>query len=360
MVYHIITLPVTILFIICGGGLFCYAIKLRKKFPEYHNFLNSICTFILWIIAGLLYPVYFSTNNPNFKFFQSLSIFFICIITPSLIFLILFYQLQFVVKKDPEIKEKRNIKVFLESFDKKDKELNRSRSYDYKTDLHRKALHLFPAGIIILLWIFSVYIWDGLWNADEIWGISGEYYGKFLILTAGYSGILIFGALDYVRLSFIYENRNLFHLIPDSVLKLLGKAMKRRENYEFIRPTVLVLSFATIFFFPFGVFAAAVLIATIGDGAASVIGLRFGKRYFPKTSDKTLLGYIAGFLASFGISILMLWIFESHLSLNKILIVATIGAITFFIIDVLSLKIDDNILNPIFCAVIMGFLYYFL
>ncbi|MFX1302655.1 MAG: hypothetical protein ACFFBV_03985 [Promethearchaeota archaeon] len=360
MVYNIITLPVTILFVICGGGLFYYAIELRKKYPEQHNFLNSILTFVLWILAGLIYPIFFWTENTDFGLFQVLSTFFICIFTPGLIFLILYYQFQFVVKRKPDIKEKRNIEAFLKRFDEKNNGITSERKQILKTDLHRKALHLFPAGIIILLWIFSVYIWDGIGNADNIWGITGEEFGKFLILTAGYSGILIFGALDYIRLSYIFESRNFFHLIPDNVLNLLGKSMKRKENYEFIKPTILVLSFAPIFFFPFGVFAAASLIATIGDGAASVFGLRFGKIYFPKSSDKTVVGYIAGFLASFGISILMLLIFESTLNFSKIIIIASSGAIVFFIIDFLNLKIDDNILNPIFCALIMGCLYYLL
>lgn len=360
MGYNINTIYVTIIFIICGSGLFYYAIQLRKKFPEQHNFLNSILTFVLWITAGLIYPFFFWTDNANIRWFLSLSTFFICILTPLLIFLILLYQHEVVVRNNPDIKMRRNIEVFLNKFDEEEGELNNLRKVHLRTDLHRKALHLFPAVVIILLWIFAVYIWDGLWDADEIWGIKGEEFGLFLILTSGYSGILIFGALDYIRLSFIFENKNLYHLLPDNVLNLLGKSMKKRENFEYIKPTILVLSFAPIFFFPFGIFAAACLIATLGDGAASVFGLRFGKTNFPKSSDKTIIGYIAGFLTSLEISILVLWIFESTLIIEEIMIIASSGAIIFFIIDFLNLKIDDNILNPILCALVMGFLYYIL
>lgn len=360
MSYNAITIHVTIIFIICGSGLFYYAIQLRKKFPEQHNFLNSILTFVLWITAGLIYPLFFRTDNANVRGIQSLSTFFICIFTPLLIFLILVYQYKLAVINNPEIKRRRNIEVFLKKFEKEDKELNDLRKVHLRTDLHRKVLHLFPAVVIIFLWIFAVYIWEGLWDADEIWGISGKEFGQFLILTSGYSGILIFGALDYIRLSFIFEKNNFYYLIPDNVLNLLGKSMKRKENFEFIKPTILVLSFAPIFFFPFGIFAAACLIATLGDGAASVFGLRFGKTNFPKSSDKTIIGYIAGFLASLGISILALWIFETTLIIKEIVIIASSGAIVFFIIDFLNLKIDDNILNPILCASVMGLLYYIL
>jgi len=360
MAYKLITISVTIIFIICGSGLFYYAIQLRKRFPEQHNFLNSALTFSLWILAGVLYPYFFWISNGEIPLFQTLSTCFICLFTPSIIFLILFYQYHFVVKKNPQLRETKNIDSFLKSFEMKNKELNNSKLSKFKTDLHRKALHLFPAGVIIFLWVFAVYIWDDLWNADAVWGITGQEFGKFLILTAGYSGILVFGALDYVRLSFIFDERQIFHLIPDNVIKLLRKSMKYKENFEYIRPTILILSFVPIFFLPFGIFAAATLIATIGDGAASTFGLRFGRKNFPKSSEKTIIGYIAGFLASFGITIMVLLIFEAHLNNFEILIIACSGALVFFIIDILNLKIDDNILNPILSALVMGCLYFIL
>jgi len=359
MVYHIITLPVTVLFITVGVILLFYAIKLRENYPEEHRFQNSFLSVILWIVAGLIYPFFFMTNLGNIMWFLALSVFFICIFTPCLIFFILFYQYRFVLRNDPDLRLERNIETFIKSFDEKQNRIKGERSYDLKTDLHRKGLHLFPAGIIILLWIFAVYVWEGMWQANEIWGISGIYFGKFLILTAGYSGILIFGCLDLVRLSFIFENRNNYHLLPGNVLNLLEKSMKRRENFEFIKPATLTLSFALIFSFPFCIFASAALIATIGDGAASIIGLRFGKKHFPKSSDKTIIGYIAGFLGSFGACIFALWLFESVLGFYKILIIAICGAGMFVFIDLLNLKIDDNILNPILCSAVMGIIYFF-
>ncbi len=360
MVYNIITLPVTVLFITCGVSLLFYAIKLREKYPEEHNFQNSFLTVVLWIVAGLIYPLFFWTNLGNIIWFLALSVFFICIFTPFLILLIIYYQYRFVLWDNPDLRLERNIETFIVGFDEKRKKIKSGRSYDLKTDLHRKGLHLFAAGIIIFLWIFAVDVWEGLWKADNIWGITGIYFGKFLILTAGYSGILIFGALDLVRLSFIFEKRSVYHLIPGNVLNLLSKFMKKKENFEFIKPATLTLSFTLIFLFPFCVFSSAALIATIGDGAASIIGLRFGKRHFPKSSDKAIIGYIAGFLASLGISLFALWLFESVLGFYKILIIGISGATVFVLIDLLNLKIDDNILNPLMCAGVMGLLYFFL
>jgi len=359
MVYNCLTLPVTIFYIGNGFAHLYYALKLKKKFPE-HNFTNSFLIFILWIAAGVVYPLFFIRDTSQVRWFEGLALQIICIYAPLLVFFILYYQYQYVLKKKPYLRDDRTIDKFLEHFTLMDiKNLN-NRKNALKTDFHRKAFHLLPAVIIIFLWLFAVYIWDAMWDADQFWGISGAEYGIFLVLTVGYTGIIIFAALDYIRLSHIFNKSNIYHLLPTCISNILGKTLKKNEIYEFTRPVALVLSLIPTLFLPFGVFTAVALIATLGDGAASVFGLRFGKIHYPKSSKKTVVGYIAGFLASFGISILMLWVFESALNFSKIIIIASSGAIVFFIIDFLNLKIDDNILNPIFCALTMGFFYYLL
>ena len=357
MAYYIATLPVTIIFIINGFGQLFYALKLNKQFPKEHNFKNFYFIFLLWITAALCYPFFYSTDNVNIRWFQGLSNFFICIFTPSIIFLILLYQYVAVVKKNPNIKEKRNIKRSIEEFDKKLENIDDLESYDLNTDIHRKALHLFPAGIIVLLWVFAIYIWEGIWHANQVWGISGGDFGVFLILTVGYSGILLFAGLDYVRLSFIFKNSNIYHLLPNNVLNLLSKTMKRNELFEFIRPVSLVLAFIPSLFLPFSIFISIALIATLADGAASIFGKRFGKIHFPKHNKKTIIGYISGFTVAFLIGIVCLLIFEENLNFSELIIISLAGAIVFFLIDILNLDIDDNILNPLFCALVMGYLY---
>lgn len=362
MSYTAITLPVTVLFIANGFAHLYYAIRLKRKYPE-HNFYNSVFALFLWIIGGLLYPFYYSTDNANIEFFQGISLFFICIFTPLMIFLILFYQHKFVIKKKPEMKRKRCIAEFFKQFDEKNKEVEDLETHTFKTDLHRKTLHLFPAGMIIILWVFSVNIWSDLWNGTNLWGISGEDFGVFLIITAGYSGILVFAALDYVRLSCVYNRGNIFYLLPDNVLNLLGKAMKKKEFFEFTKPAALVLAFAPTFILAhtaIGVFMASMLIATMGDGAASLVGIKFGKHKFPKGSKKSIEGYISGFLGSFLVAFIALLIFEPQTMLAKIIILGLSGALVFLVIDLLSLKVDDNMLNPIFCSIVMGAIFLFI
>jgi len=360
MVNNFFTLPISIFFILNGFAQLFYAVKLRKKFSQNHNFQNSILVFFLWILAGILYPFFYLRDNFHIRWFQALSMQIICIYAPLLILAILFYQYQFVLKKNQELKLERTIKDFQQKMILLYNEKSDNKNYPLITDLHRKAFHLIPAVVIIFLWFFAVYLWDGIWNADLFWGITGEEYGTFLILTVGYTGIIIFAALDYIRLSYIFENRSIYHLMPKSVSNLLVKTLKPNEIYEFTKPVALVLSFVPAFFLPISVFSAAALISTLGDAAASIFGICFGKRTFPKSSKKTIIGYIAGFFSSFACSLLTLWIFEPLLPLIKIIIMAISGAIIFLIIDLMSLKVDDNILNPIFCGLAMYLLYLYI
>jgi dolichol kinase len=360
MVFNLIALPITILFIAIGFIQLIFAIKLKKKFPKDHNFINSFIIFLLWIISGVLYPFFYPRNSPSVQFHQSFSMSIICLFAPLLVILVLLYQSKVVLKDKTELRENRTIEKFLEKYNLVNVNQINNKSYSLRTDFHRKIFHLLPGLVIIILRIFAIDVWDGLWNADLVYGITGYEYGAFLILTIGYAGVILFAALDLIRLSFIFENSNLYHLLPDCLSNLLIKTLKKNENYEFTKNVVLVLSLVPLLFLPFGIFTAVALITSIGDGVASIIGISFGKRHFPKTSSKTMIGYISGVLASFGVSVLSLWLFEPYLMPLKIIIMSLSGALVFLIIDLLSLEIDDNILNPIFCGLIMMFFYFIL
>jgi dolichol kinase len=358
MVYNIFTIPVTLFFIANGFAQLYYGFKLKRKYPVYHNFFNTIAICILWIIAGLLYPLFYMRDFFNIRYFEWLSMTIICIYAPLLIIFILLYEYIFVIKKNPEKKKDRNFEQFFSSFNDSNTTLCEGEGHSFNTDVHRKIFHLLPAILIIFLWLFAIYIWEGLWSADLFWGISGHEYGIFLILTVGYTAIFIFAALDYVRLSHIFQKKSLYHLIPQGVSNLLLKTLKRKENCEFTKPVALILSLVPIFFWaPFSIFTAAALIASLGDGAASLMGLKFGKYHFPKKSTKTLIGYFSGFIVSFGASVIVFWLFDSSFMWGNVLLLAFGGAIGFLLVDLMNLKFDDNILNPIVSALIMVIIY---
>jgi dolichol kinase len=355
---NIFTIPVMGLCFLNGILYYYYAYKLNKKYPDRHNFINSILIITLWFLAGILFPLFFPSDTANSLFFQGLAFQIICIYAPLLILTIVFFQYQFRIKPNKRLKSQRTIESFIRQYDLLNDEERFQKSHSFNIDLHRKAFHLIPAVVIIALWLFAINIWEGVLHANIIWGINGQEYGRFLILTVGYTGIMIFAALDYMRLSYIFEKRTAFHLLPHTVSNLLVKTLKRREIYEFTKPVALVLSFVPIFFFPFSIFASSALIASLGDGASSLCGIRFGKRFFPKGSDKTIAGYIAGTIVSFLTSFCIMLLFEPAFYLLKTFIIACTGALVYLSIDLLSLRVDDNITNPILCGMAMALIYY--
>jgi dolichol kinase len=83
----------------------------------------------------------------------------------------------------------------------------------------------------------------------------------------------------------------------------------------------------------------AVMVASIGDGAAAIIGMRFGKHRIK--GNRTLEGAIGGFIFGF-LAFLPLWYF-----IGVPLIYGVIAATVLLIVDFVASPINDNLLNPI-------------
>ncbi|MFA5406840.1 MAG: hypothetical protein WC307_05805 [Candidatus Nanoarchaeia archaeon] len=331
---NILTIPVTILFFIIGGQYLYYTFKLRKAFHKKHNILTSYATFILWLTAGLLYPLLY----PNNLLMQSLSSIIIMLVVP-LIFIIVLSIQRNAIKKNPLLMDKRGIKSFVSLFKQKENVLNKPYH-----DLMRKLFHAIPSLMIMIIWVTC--------------SIIGQPELRMpLILTTGYAGLTAFAFLDFIRLSFI-NNKKVNHLLPDSINKLLARVIKEQELYEPLKVAPLILAMIPILFFPFPVFFSMMLIATISDGMASVTGHYFGKKKFPANSNKTIVGYFAGAITSF-ILVIISFSLLSTLLINKIILIGLVGTAAFFITDFVNMRIDDNILNPLISGLVIGLTYLF-
>ena len=91
----------------------------------------------------------------------------------------------------------------------------------------------------------------------------------------------------------------------------------------------------------------AVLVSAIGDGAAAIIGMKYGHRKLK--GNRTLEGAIGGFI--FGLlAFLPLWFF-----LGIPWIYGIIAASVLLIVDLVSPAINDNLVNPISIGFALAF-----
>lgn len=101
----------------------------------------------------------------------------------------------------------------------------------------------------------------------------------------------------------------------------------------------IILSFA---FFDYSIALTALLMATFGDMAAALIGIRFGKHYLKKHKNKAWEGIIAQFLVDL---IICLFIINSLIISLGMALVATF-------VETKFRHIDDNLSIPIFSGFI--------
>lgn len=104
---------------------------------------------------------------------------------------------------------------------------------------------------------------------------------------------------------------------------------------------VLIGAFITVTIFTKEIAIVALLFASFGDTFAALIGKKIGKI---KIWNKTLEGTIAGFLAC----ILITWFIPGLPTLVKF-----IGAFSAMFIELIPIRIDDNLRIPIFSGFIM-------
>ncbi len=102
------------------------------------------------------------------------------------------------------------------------------------------------------------------------------------------------------------------------------------------------------FFFPVKIAAAALTALALGDGFATLIGRKYGKRKYRHNIRKSLEGSIAGFVAC---------LIGSMLFVN--LWLSVLNSVVFVIIESIHLeararKINDNLYIPVACAIVLS------
>lgn len=107
----------------------------------------------------------------------------------------------------------------------------------------------------------------------------------------------------------------------------------------------MIASFISVLYFPFPVAVANLLFLTFGDAASAMVGSRFGNLHiFP---GKTVEGMIGGIVINTIIGLLL----SLHFSVSFEILF--IGVLTGCILEVLPIKIDDNLTVGIIPGILM-------
>ena len=155
-----------------------------------------------------------------------------------------------------------------------------------------------------------------------------------IILGLAFAGCLLFDILRYY-----------FKWFDDIYLKFLSDVLRSHElklkGITFTGATYLMFAaLLCVVLFPKEIAIAAILIMTIGDAVAAIVGKSFGKiKFFTKTVEGSVAFFIAGIL-------IIMFTPKLTTDINEFYI--GIAAVSFTtVIEILPLKLDDNITVPI-------------
>jgi dolichol kinase len=109
---------------------------------------------------------------------------------------------------------------------------------------------------------------------------------------------------------------------------------------------MLISALLATFLFSREVAAAAYIYLVVGDTIAAIVGKAVGRvRIF----DKTLEGFLAGFLTSWGAAAALVPAIPPH--------TLAIGALAASIIEILPIPVDDNFRIPLLAGVVLEWLH---
>ncbi len=179
---------------------------------------------------------------------------------------------------------------------------------DISFEFKRKVWHLFS-----LLYIPIYFILDK----------SFGYSIALLSLTA----ILIFFLIvEFIRLRYNFK-------IP------LLHSLLREKDKEQVASSIYIAIAAILVFavFDFWIASVSLMMMTLGDSAAALIGMRFGKRWIPGLKNVAWEGIIAEFVVDLIIGLIFLnWI------------VALVMALVATFVETIFTHADDNLMIPLF------------
>lgn len=171
-----------------------------------------------------------------------------------------------------------------------------------------------------------------------------------LIIPVGYALIsektVLFFLIPFFLALLLVDLLRHFHSGMASLFRkyFFGKVLREEEESSFMGSTYFIFStILTILLFPKSIAIASLLILILSDTAAALIGRWIGKT---PIFGKSLEGSAAFFLSS----LLIVWIYPN---LNRFS--GSLAAMGATLIEILPIKVDDNLTIPLVAGAIMFF-----
>ena len=340
-------LPVTILCLIFAAIMFIHIIKTWNSEKKIYKKINEVIYALLTVAFALIYPfliLKFGENKQGILFPKAVDELILLgnIFIVGVMIGVSFWGISAKIRtiRNPELlKTQHNYELFCKEF---------LEEYSERSQIKRRITHILPGAVVGLCIIIVYYFFFGLLGSRWI------DYAMFIIIIIGIDFALTFIAQDLIRL---FD----FSYMPPSAIKMCKAGLTPDELDSFSSTSIMVFSFGPFIFFTFPIFFIVLLITSVADAMASMIGILTGdkKHRFPKNSNKSIEGYIGGFIFTFICTVFAV-VFSNHFQLSNwglelTLYIATILSIVFVLIDLLTSKIDlqDNYLNPFITGFIL-------
>jgi len=146
---------------------------------------------------------------------------------------------------------------------------------------------------------------------------------------------------------------NYFHKLGRFATRWLETSIREEELNTYTSAAIMLLSWMPFLLSPFQILISICLIGAISDAMASIIGKKYGTRFF-KNSPKSLIGnFFGGFTTFLVINFIHFVIPFDTNSIITVEIIAIATSLGFMIVDRFAKDISDNFLNPFVCGSIM-------
>lgn len=221
-------------------------------------------------------------------------------------------------------------------------ELN-SHKTNFQKNFKRKIMHF---GITV--GIVAIYLITQLFNNLILkWSIEPSLFVRYWWFSIGLHLLWVMNIADIIRLS-------RFSLLGRFATRWYESSIRSKEFYTFTSANLMLISWFPFLFAPFPTFILIGAIGATSDALASIFGHKYGKKV--DSRGKTFAGYLAGFLSTFALANIILFIFASHFySPLIILLISLLTGFGFLLADLSSKKISDNFLNPMITGIILWF-----